>query len=77
MMNQGGRPTFGEPARALEAHLFGVDADLYGEWVRVSWVRRLRDVARFPDLGALRAQLDRDRAAAQAALADHDHLQRA
>lgn len=77
MMNQGGRPTFGEGERALEAHLFGVDADLYGEWVRLSWVRRLRDVARFPSPGALRAQLDRDRAAAQAALADHDHLQRA
>lgn len=77
MMNQGGRPTFGEGERALEAHLFGVDADLYGEWVRLSWVRRLRDVARFPTPGALRAQLDRDRAAAQAALADHDHLQRA
>ncbi|HSE28247.1 MAG TPA: riboflavin biosynthesis protein RibF [Gemmatimonadales bacterium] len=77
MMNQGGRPTFGERARALEVHLFGVDADLYGEWVRVSWVRRLRDVARFATPEALRAQLDRDRAAAQAALADHDHLQRA
>lgn len=77
MMNQGGRPTFGEGTRALEVHLFGVDDDLYGEWVRVSWVRRLRDVARFPTPEALRAQLDRDRAAAQAALADHDHLQRA
>lgn len=77
MMNQGGRPTFGEQGRALEVHLLGVDADLYGEWVRVSWVRRLRDVTRFPTPGALRAQLERDRAAAQAALADHDHLQRA
>ncbi len=77
MMNQGGRPTFGEQGRALEVHLLGVDADLYGEWVRVSWVRRLRDVARFPSPEALRAQLERDRAAAQAALADHDHLQRA
>ncbi len=76
-MNQGGRPTFGEQGRALEVHLLGVHADLYGEWVRVSWVRRLRDVTRFPTPGALRAQLERDRAAAQAALADHDHLQRA
>ena len=77
MMNQGGRPTFGEGERALEAHLFGVDADLYGEWVRLAWVRRLRDVTRFDSPAALRAQLDRDRAAAEAALADHDHLQRA
>ena len=77
MMNQGGRPTFGEGERVLEAHLFGVDADLYGEWVRLSWVRRLREVARFDSPGALRAQLDRDRTAAEAALADLDHLQRA
>lgn len=77
MLNQGARPTFGEGERTLEAHLFGVDADLYGEWVRVAWVRRLRDVMRFPGPDALRAQLDRDREAAQAALAGHDHLQRA
>ena len=77
MLNQGARPTFGEGERTLEAHLFGVDADLYGEWVRVVWVRRLRDVMRFPGPDALRAQLDRDREAAQAALAGHDHLQRA
>lgn len=78
MMNQGGRPTFDEGGRTLEAHLFGVDGDLYGEWVRLSWVQRLRDVARFASPEALRAQLDRDRAAALAALAqDDDHLRRA
>ena len=31
-------------ARTVEVHLFGVDADLYGQWVRVEWVERLRDV---------------------------------
>jgi riboflavin kinase/FMN adenylyltransferase len=78
MMNQGGRPTFDEAARTLEAHLFGVDQDLYGEWVRLSWVRKLRDVARFASAEALRAQLDRDQAAAMDALAqDDDHLKRA
>ena len=69
MMNQGGRPTFGEAARTLEAHLFGVDADLYGAPVRLAWVRRLREVRQFDGPAALRAQLERDRADAEAALA--------
>jgi len=68
MMNQGPRPTFGETDRTLEAHLFGVDADLYGEWVRLEWVARLRDVRRFASPDDLARQLERDHAAATAAL---------
>jgi riboflavin kinase/FMN adenylyltransferase len=69
MMNQGGRPTFDQAARSLEVHLFDFDGDLYGEWLKVEWVARLRDVERFPSMDALRAQLDRDRSSARAALA--------
>jgi riboflavin kinase / FMN adenylyltransferase len=68
MTNLGPRPTFGEHARALEAHLFGYDGDLYGELVTVEFVRRLRDVMRFPSADALKAQLAQDREAAVAAL---------
>ena len=68
-MNQGPRPTFEDGRRLLEAHLFDFDGDLYGEWVRVEWVERLRDVTRFPSAEALRQQLDRDRTRAQAVLA--------
>ncbi len=70
MMNQGPRPTFGENDRTLEAHLFGVDADLYGEWVRLEWVARLREVRQFASPAELTRQLDRDHAAALAALGD-------
>jgi riboflavin kinase/FMN adenylyltransferase len=69
MMNQGGKPTFGDGHRSLEAHLFDVDADLYGAWVRIEWVARLRDTQRFASLEALVAQLATDRADAMAALA--------
>src|SRR5207342_3264721 len=41
MLNQGPRPTFGDQRRGVEVHLFGVDADLYGQWVKVEWVERL------------------------------------
>ncbi|HEX4634232.1 MAG TPA: bifunctional riboflavin kinase/FAD synthetase [Gemmatimonadales bacterium] len=68
MMNQGARPTFGVTARGLETHVFDFAGDLYGERVRVEWVRRLRDVRTFPSREALMAQLDHDRAAARECL---------
>jgi riboflavin kinase/FMN adenylyltransferase len=72
MLNQGPRPTFGELRRGIEVHLFGVDLDLYGQWVRVEWVERLRDVRRFASPAQLQEQLQRDRAAALDALARHE-----
>lgn len=69
MMNQGGRPTFRQADRTLEVHLLDHAGDLYGEWLKVEWVARLRDVQRFPSADALRAQLERDRSSARAALA--------
>ena len=68
MMNQGARPTFGDPVRTLEVQLFDFDGELYGETVTVEWVRRLRDVQAFPSREALVAQLARDRDAARASL---------
>lgn len=69
MMNQGPKPTFDVGRRALEAHLFEFDGDLYGEWVRIEWVERLRDVERFADVEALKQQLARDRIRAREILA--------
>jgi riboflavin kinase / FMN adenylyltransferase len=69
MMNQGPRPTFHDGRRILEAHIFDFDGDLYGEWVRIEWIERLRDIQRFGSLELLKEQLERDRAGALAALA--------
>jgi riboflavin kinase/FMN adenylyltransferase len=69
MMNQGPKPTFQDGRRSLEAHLFDFDGNLYGEWVRIEWVERLRDVERFPSVDALKQQLDRDRTRARAVFA--------
>ncbi len=68
MMHQGPRPTFGERDRTLEVHLFGVDVELYDAPVKISWVKRLRDVMNFPDAKALQDQLARDLRAAETAL---------
>jgi riboflavin kinase/FMN adenylyltransferase len=68
MMNLGGRPTFGDERRRIEAHLFGADGDFYGDRVDVAFVARLRDTMRFPGPDALVAQLRRDADAARRAL---------
>lgn len=68
MMNLGPRPTFGDPTVTLEAHLFDATGDLYGAWVRVEFMARLRDTMRFPDADALRQQLARDEENARRAL---------
>jgi riboflavin kinase / FMN adenylyltransferase len=65
MMNQGPRPTFGVTARGLEIHLLDFAGELYGERIKVEWVRRLRDVRTFPSRDALVAQLEEDRSAAR------------
>jgi riboflavin kinase/FMN adenylyltransferase len=68
MMNLGPRPTFGDAALSLEVHLFDETAELYGAWVKVELVARLRDTMRFESAEALVAQLHADAAAARRAL---------
>jgi riboflavin kinase / FMN adenylyltransferase len=74
MMNQGPRPTFQDGRRILEAHIFDFDGDLYGEWVRIEWVERLRDIERFGSVDQLQQQLQQDRTRAVAALAASKRL---
>ena len=68
MMHQGPRPTFGESDRSLEVHLLDAHAELYGHEVKVSWVRRLRDVVAFSTTDELVKQLEKDYVAAHRAL---------
>ena len=70
MLNLGGRPTFGELGRTIEAHLFDVSADFYGEQLEVGFIARLRDTMRFAGPDALRVQLAADERAARLALTD-------
>ena len=70
MLNQGPKPTFQDGRRSIEVHLFEFEGDLYGEWIKVEWVRRLRDVERFSSADALKVQLSQDRSRAVAVLAE-------
>ncbi len=59
--NIGLRPTFGDVDRpVIETHLLDADRDLYDVSMRLSFVQRLRDERAFPDVDALRAQIDAD-----------------
>jgi riboflavin kinase/FMN adenylyltransferase len=59
--NIGLRPTFGDVDRTtIEAHVFDFDRDLYDETLRLSFVQRLRDERAFPDVDALRTQIEAD-----------------
>ena len=69
MLNLGPRPTFGQPERRLEAHVFDAAENWYGASVRLDVIARLRETRAFANPEALRGQLARDEAAARTALA--------
>ncbi len=65
MLHLGGRPTWHDAERRLEANLFDVTGDWYGESAEVQFLERLREVRKFADADALRAQLAVDEALAR------------
>jgi riboflavin kinase/FMN adenylyltransferase len=65
----GWRPTFGGGDLRLEVHLFDRDIDLYGTRLCCGFVERLRGEETFASAAALKAQMDRDSAAARCVLA--------
>jgi riboflavin kinase/FMN adenylyltransferase len=61
MMNLGPRPTFGDMEVSIEAHLFDVSRDFYGNRVRIDFVSFLRETRKFGSPDELVAQLGKDR----------------
>lgn len=59
-VNLGPNPTFGENRRKLEAHLLGFAGDLYDQTIDLEFVAWIRDTQPFPDVAALKAQLEHD-----------------
>jgi riboflavin kinase/FMN adenylyltransferase len=68
----GRRPTVKENAAPLlEVHLFDWTGNLYGRHLRVTFLRKLRDEAKYEGLEALRAAIARDAADAKDYFAKH------
>lgn len=68
MMNLGPRPTFGDSATSLEAHLFDTSGNFYGSHIRIDFVARLRETRKFASAEQLTAQLRNDERDARNAL---------
>ena len=61
MTNIGRNPSISaENPLTIESHLLEFDRDIYGEKIRVSFIKRIREQKHFPNLDALKAQLKAD-----------------
>lgn len=58
--NIGMRPTFGEPQRSIEAHVFDFNCDLYGARVKLEIVERIRPERKFDSGETLSRQIAQD-----------------
>ena len=64
--NIGHRPTVNGTRCQLEVHLFDFDREIYGEYVQVEFIKRLRDEKRFDSFAELKTQIELDAAQARA-----------
>jgi riboflavin kinase/FMN adenylyltransferase len=67
--NVGVRPTVDGLKLTVEAHILDFSGDIYGEEVRLEFVRRIRPEMKFAGLDALKAQIEADVAEVRATLA--------
>jgi riboflavin kinase/FMN adenylyltransferase len=58
--NIGMRPTFAEPARTFEAHIFAFNRDIYGQEVKLEIIERIRPERKFASGQELAAQIATD-----------------
>jgi riboflavin kinase/FMN adenylyltransferase len=65
----GSRPTVGGSQPLLEVHIFDFARDIYGKYITVQFVERLREERKYADLDSMIAQMHKDAAAARASLA--------
>lgn len=56
----GDRPTFGGTKPILEVHIFDFDKDIYGEYIHVDFISRLRGQEKYARVEDLVAQMHRD-----------------
>ena len=60
MANIGTRPSVDGHTRLLETHVFGYRGSLYGRYVKINLIKKIRDEQRFDSIDALKAQLLKD-----------------
>lgn len=67
MLNIGFRPTIdsGSAVKTIEAHLFDLSGDFYGEQIVIHFLKRIRNEMKFSGMDELKKQLDQDKAIIQ------------
>jgi riboflavin kinase/FMN adenylyltransferase len=65
----GTRPTVGGVKPLLEVNIFDFDRDIYGEYITVHFVSRLREERKYSDVDSMVEQMHRDVVDARAVLA--------
>lgn len=73
MMNIGTRPTVEGTQQTTEVHILDFDNFIYGITLRIFLIGRIRDEEKFPDLEALKRQLESDKKTARELLSDSHH----
>ena len=58
--NVGFSPTFDDHLYTVEVHILDFDRDIYGEKIRVNFIKRIRDEVKFSDLSQLSEQIQED-----------------
>jgi riboflavin kinase/FMN adenylyltransferase len=69
----GTRPTFGGTKPLLEVHIFDFDEQIYGRYIHVDFIARLRNEEKFEDEQALIEQMHRDAQRARELLSEEEH----
>jgi riboflavin kinase/FMN adenylyltransferase len=67
--NIGYSPTFEDHEFTVEVHILDFDGSIYGEVIRVNFIRRIRDEIKFSDISELVDQIKKDISAAREILA--------
>jgi riboflavin kinase/FMN adenylyltransferase len=72
MLNIGFRPTIDSASavKTIEAHLFDISGEFYGEQIVIHFVKRVRDEMKFSGVEKLKAQLEIDQATVRDLLKD-------
>jgi riboflavin kinase/FMN adenylyltransferase len=66
MMNIGKNPTVSQDNKThIEVHFFNLDANLYSKTLKIELMEHLRSEIKFPNIEALKVQLEKDKALAQ------------
>jgi riboflavin kinase / FMN adenylyltransferase len=63
--NSGKRPTLGGSKNLLEVHLFDFDQNIYGRYIEVEFLKKIRNEKKFDNLEALKQQITKDIAIAK------------